>query len=128
MRPEQNVKKKVLALERRRAQVDALIDFVKSHPLTAYESTLLPLNSRPGLYFEDFAIIRPLWSKGRVVLRLEKHAENWLEIHPEDWDPFDFRQRTVCEDVSRMTDKKVLRLLDKVHCELIPEDYEDEEE
>ncbi len=129
MRPEanvqKNVKKKVLALEHRKAQFEALIVFIKTHPLTAAEGRLAGLANRTGLLF-DYALIRPLWGKGKPVLRLEKYSEDWFELHPDD-DPLDSPERTVCEDVSKLSDRKVLRLLDKVHRELVPEDYEDED-
>jgi hypothetical protein len=128
MRPELNIKKKVQALERRRSQFDALVEFIKTHPKTACECTLLPLAHRTGLLFDGYAIIRPMWKGNKPTLRLEKYLENWYELHPDDFDPFDFRARTVFEDVSKMSDKKVLDVLDKVHRELLPEDFEDEEE
>jgi hypothetical protein len=128
MRPELNVKKKVQSLERRKAQFNALIEFIKTHPLTACEGTLLPLAHRTGLIFDDYAIIRPMWEGKRPTLRLEKYSENWYEIHPEDSDPFDFSSRTVRDDVSKLSDKKVVALLNDVHRELIPEDFEEEEE
>ena len=123
MRPELNVKKKVQALERRKEELDALIAFVKNHPLTACECTLRPLNNRPGLYFADYAIIRPVHDGSKARLRLEKYAENWYALHPED-DRFDFTRRTVIKDVSEMPDAALLEMLDEVHQEMIPEDYE----
>jgi hypothetical protein len=128
MRPELNVRNKVLALERRKKQLDALIVFIKTHPLTATEGILRPLNNRPGLYFPDYAIIRPLWVKGRPTLRLEEYPENWFEFLREGSGPFDLKLQVVCADVSRLSDKKVFGLLDKVHRQLVPEDYEDEDE
>jgi hypothetical protein len=127
MRLELTIKKKVQALERRRSQCGALIDFIKTHPQTACECTLLPLAHRTGLLFDGYAIIRPMWKGNKPTLRLEKYLENWYEIHPDDFDPLDFRARTVCEDVSKMSDIKVLDVLDKIHRELVPEDFEDEE-
>jgi hypothetical protein len=126
MKTELNIKKKVLALERRKAQFDALIRFIKAHPHAASEATLCALRHRTGLYFCDFAIIRPVWKNNKPALRLEKSTEDWSERFPNDLDPFDFSNRTVCEDVSRLSDTKLLRLLDKVHRELIPEDFDDE--
>jgi hypothetical protein len=118
----------VAALERRKVQIDALIKFIKTHPLTACEGALLPLAHRTGLIFHDYAVLRPMWKGSKPTLRLEKYLENWHELHPDDYDPFDFRARTVCDDVSSMSDKRVLALLNEVHRELIPEDFEDEEE
>jgi hypothetical protein len=74
MRPELNVKKKVLALERRKKQVDALIAFIKTHPLTAAEGRLFGVAHRTALLFEGYALIRPIWVEGKPALRLEKYS------------------------------------------------------
>ena len=125
MKPEANVKKKVQALDRRKGQIDWLIAFLQSHPLVASECILRPLWHRLGLYFSDYALIRPLFGKnGGHILRLEKYGEKWQELHPED-DPMDGSLRTVCEDVSKMPEKKLLRMLTRIHMELAPEDFED---
>lgn len=121
---EANVTKKVRALERRRAQLEALIKFIKTHPRTASEAYLRPLNNRPGLYFYDLAIIRPLSIKDRVILRLEKYTEDW-QVREPGFDPFDFSKRTVCQDVSKMSDRKLGKILDQLHEELYPEEYEE---
>lgn len=126
MRPETNVKKKVLALERRKAQLDGLIAFLKSHPRIAAEGVLFAFPGRIGLKFGDYALIRPLLEDGEPVLRLEKFSEDWYELHPDE-DPLDFTSRTVAEDVSKLSDKKVSALLEKIHRELAPEDFEDED-
>jgi hypothetical protein len=127
MRPNLNVKKKVQALERRKAQFDALIKFIKTHPLTACEGRLFAFAHRTGLMFDDYAVIRPMWDGNKPALRLEKYSEDWFAVHPED-DPLDFTERTVCDDVSRLSDKKVMAMLEKIHRELVPEDFENDEE
>jgi hypothetical protein len=83
MRPELNAQRKILALERRRALVEALIHFIRTHPEAASEGRLVPLAHRTGLRY-DFAVIRPMWKNGRVVLRLENYLEEWFAIYPED--------------------------------------------
>lgn len=119
MRPEANAKKKILALQRRKAQLSAFIAFIKTHPLTAAEGTLVALPNRTGLRF-DYALIRPVWVRGKPALRLEKYSDD-SDVLPPIEDPLDFASRTVAEDVSKLSDKQLLRLLDKVHRELMPE-------
>jgi len=117
VRPELNAKHKILSLKRRKALLDALIDFVRTHPTISSEAVLQPLHNRTGLYFYDTAIIRPLWVEGKVLLRLEKYTEDWAYRDP-DYDQFDTSKRTVCEDVSRMSEKKLEKMLDKLEKEL----------
>jgi hypothetical protein len=125
MRPELNAQRKIMALERRRALIDALIDFIRTHPESASEGRLVPLAHRTGLRY-DFAVIRPLWKNGHVTLRLEKYLEEWYAIHPEDnlWMEVS-PNRIVRQDVTAMSDEELCELLDNVHHELIPIDFED---
>ena len=78
------------------------------------------MRNRTGLYFYDTAIIRPLWVKGKPVLRLEKYTETITSS--EGYDPFDLDARMVCEDVSRMSETKLVRILNKLEKELHPDD------
>jgi hypothetical protein len=64
----------------------------------------------------------------KVTMRLEKHSEDWGVDTPDGGDPFDFTERTVCEDVSKMGEKKLAKMLDEIHREIHPEDFEDGEE
>jgi hypothetical protein len=75
------------------------------HPNISSEAVFRPLHNRTGLYFYDTAIIRPLWVKGKPVLRLEKDTETITS--GESYNPFDLDARMVCEDVSRMSEKKL---------------------
>jgi hypothetical protein len=125
MRPEVNLKRKITALERRKALLDALIDYLRAHPNIADETRLRQLYSRTGLYFYDTAIIRPVWVKDRVALRLEKYAEDWGELGG-DFDPSDPSERIVCEDITRISIRKLERLLDKLYEELHPDEEDDE--
>jgi hypothetical protein len=122
VRPELNAKKKIIALEHRKALLDALIAFVRTHPKVSSEAVLRQLYNRTGLYFYDTAIIRPLWVKNKVVLRLEKYTEDLADS--EDYDPFDAESRTICEDVSKMTEKKLGKVLDKLDKKLHGDDDE----
>jgi hypothetical protein len=88
---------------------------------------LHPLAHRTGLRY-DYAVIRPMWKRDKAVLRLEKYLENWMELHPDDIEPRGVSSsRIVCEDVSQIPDEKLSDMLDDLHCELIPEDCEEED-
>jgi|SRR6185312_6349156 hypothetical protein len=117
MRPKLNAAHKIEALKRRKALLDALIDFVRTHPNVSSEAVLQPLHNRTGLYFYDTAIIRPLWVKDRIVLRLEKYTED-LAYRDADYDQFDTSKRTVLEDVSEMSEEELEKVLDKLDQEL----------
>jgi hypothetical protein len=125
MRPELNFRKKVKALERRKAHLDALIDFIKTHPLTAAESRLFAFAHKTGLIFEDYAVIRPIWKSDKPALRLERHSEDSFKLYPEDDNPQEPGARSVCDDVTGLSDTELMALLEKLHRELVPEDFED---
>jgi hypothetical protein len=131
MRPETKAKRKIEALERRRALIDHLIEFIRTHPNAVDGADLHPLANRTGLRY-DYAVIRPLWDKEKkgVVLRLEKWLENWYEEYGDegnDWMAIK-KSRIVSEDVTGIPDEKLCEILDDIHCELIPEDCEEDEE
>ncbi len=79
------------------------------------------------MIFDDYAVIRPISVGSRPTLRLERHSEVWYELYPHDDDPSDPATRTVCEDVSILSDEEVMALVDKLHREVAPEDFEVEE-
>ena len=125
--PAANAKRKIDALERRRVLIEALIEFIRTHPLSVDGAHLHPLANRTGLRY-DYAVIRPLWDKDEVVLRLEKYLENWSELNPDDFEYMGVSAgRIVCEDVSQISDDKLLAMLEDLHYELIPEDFEEDE-
>jgi hypothetical protein len=124
MRPALNAKHKIEALKRRKAVIDALITFIRTHPNICSDAQLLPLWNRTGLYFYDTAIIRPLWVEDRVVLRLEKHTED--QGQDPDYNPFDTSKKTVCEDVSKMSETKLVKIINELYEELHPDEDEDE--
>jgi hypothetical protein len=130
MRSETKAKRKIEALERRRALIDHLIEFIRTHPNAVDGADLHPLANRTGLRY-DYAVIRPLWDKNKngVVLRLEKWLENWYEQYgyDDDWMGIS-KTRIVNEDVTDIPDEKLCEMLDDVHYELIPEDFEEEEQ
>jgi hypothetical protein len=113
MRPELAVKRKVKALERRKALLDTLIIFLKKHPDIAAATDLHQLTSRMGLLYEEVALIRPIWIEDRVTLRLEKYSE---DIGP-DYDPFDASDRTIHDDISGMSKEKLEKVFKKLHKE-----------
>jgi hypothetical protein len=122
VRPDLNAKHRIKALERRKTLLDALIEFIRKHPNVSSDAILQPLHNKTGLYFYDTAIIRPLWLKEKVVLRLEKYTEDWNYRYPDDYDPFDTSKRTVCEDVSQLSEDDLEAVLDKLDQELHPDE------
>lgn len=77
-----------------------------------------------GLHY-DFAVIRPRWDNGKngVVLRLER----WIDGE----DPsgrYEASERfIVSEDVSNVPDDQLCEMLEDIHYELIPEDFEEDD-
>jgi hypothetical protein len=128
LNPTLNVKKKIIALEHRKAVLDALIAFIRVRPNISSQCVLRQLYNRTGLYFYDTAVIRPLWdnAKGRVILRLEKYSEELTDSY--SYDPQDPASRAVCADVSQMSEKRLDGLLSTLHEELHPDEEEDEDE
>ena len=49
--------------------------------------------------------------EGPRHLALEKYTEDWYYRNPNDA-PFDFSKRTICEDVSKLSDEQLEKLLD----------------
>jgi hypothetical protein len=125
LKPETSLRKRIEALERHKALADALITFIKAHPNIAAECSLHQLHGEVGLNFPDYALIVQTWKAGKVILRLVKSGEDW--INTMDADAYYNMERTVAEDVSGMSDAELDTLLDKVYREANP-DAEDEEE
>jgi hypothetical protein len=116
MKPELNVKKKVEALERRRAMLHALIAFVQAHPRIASEAVLHGLAGNTGLFFNEYALIVPRWKNGKPVLRLVKSGDDW--INSMDSDSYFEMERTVAEDISEISDEKLGDLLGSMYSEV----------
>ncbi len=124
MKPDTSARKKVEALERRRAMLDALIRFVKAHPEVTSHAVLHPLAGKTGLNFPSYALIVPNWKDDKAVLRLVKSGEDW--INSMDSDAYYHMERTIAEDVSGMSDKELEKLLDRMHQEANPDEEENE--
>jgi hypothetical protein len=124
MKPETNARKKVAALERRTAMLEALIRFVKVHPEITSDAVLHSLAGKTGLNFPDYALIVPNWKGGKAVLRLVKFGDDW--INSMDSDAYYQMERTVAQDVSGMSDKELEELLDRTYREANPDEEEDE--
>src|SRR6266567_2370982 len=124
MKPDTSARKKVEALERRRAMLDALIRFVKAHPEVTSHAVLHPLAGKTGLNFPSYALIVPNWKDVKAVLRLVKSGEDW--INSMDSDAYYHMERTIAEDVSGMSDKELEKLLDRMHQEANPDEEENE--
>ncbi len=125
MNPETTVRKRVEALERRKALLEALITFVKAHPQLANESSLLALqNGGTGLKFPDYALIVPYFLDGKPALRLMKSGEDWQNLDSEAYQKL---KREVAEDVSGISGRKIGAFLDQMFREANP-DYEEGED
>jgi hypothetical protein len=122
MKPETNARKKVEALERRQAMLDLLIHFIKVHPEIVSDAVLYPLAGKTGLKFPSYALIVPNWKDDKAVLRLLKSGEDW--INGMDFDDYYNMEHLVAEDVSRMSDKKLEKLLDRLCQEANPDEEE----
>lgn len=120
MKPELNAKKKVEALERRRAMLDALIAFIQAHPQITSEAVLHPLTGKTGLFFTEYALVVPRWKDGRPMLRLVKSGDAWLNSM--DSDRYFKMERIVAEDVSGMSDEELERLLDGMYRQVSDDD------
>ena len=70
MRPETKAKRKIEALERRRALIDHLIEFVRSHPNAVDGADLHTLANRTGLRY-DYAVIHPLMGQEQELRRIK---------------------------------------------------------
>jgi uncharacterized protein len=124
MKPDTSARKKVEALERRRAMLDALIRFVKAHPEVTSHAVLHPLAGKTGLNFPSYALIVPNWKDDHAVLRLVKSGEDW--INSMDSDAYYRMKRTIAEDVSGLSDKELEKLLDRMYQEANPDEEENE--
>ncbi|MCU1271100.1 MAG: hypothetical protein JWN74_2394 [Acidobacteriaceae bacterium] len=106
--------------------LDALIKFIIRHPRLTEESRVKHLQEgKTGLQFGDYALIVPHWKDERVVLRLFRSGEDWLNNLDEKAQ--ERLQRLVSEDISRTSNKELDRLLEKLFWEANP-DYEEEDE
>jgi len=127
MNPEAKAKRKIGALERRRALIDTLIEFIRTHPNAVDGADLHPMGQGTGLHY-DFAVIRPRWDKGKngVVLRLEKwfDGEDPSERYEVSEGMMTISKRfIVSEDVRNVSDDKLSQMLEDIHNQLIPEDF-----
>jgi division protein CdvB (Snf7/Vps24/ESCRT-III family) len=67
--------------------------------------------------------------KSGVALRLEKWLENWYDLNPEDANFMVISpNQIVKKDVSNIPDEQLSEMLDDLHYELIPEDFEEVED
>lgn len=124
MKPDTSARKKVEALERRKAMLDALIRFVKEHAEITSEAVIHALTGKTGLKFSEYALIVPNWKDGKAVLRLVKSGEDW--INTMDADSYYGMERMIAEDVSNMSDSELEKLLDGIYREANPDDDESE--
>jgi hypothetical protein len=124
-KPETNVRKKVEALNRHKALIDALITFIAAHPDIASEATLQVLWGKTGLKFYDYAIIIPGWNKGKIALRLVKSGSDWFNSM--DSDAVYRMNHTVSRNVMNLSEKQLDKLLDRIYWEANPDADQEEE-
>jgi hypothetical protein len=126
LKPETALRKKLEALDRHKAMIEALGAFVKAHSKTTHESSIHQLHGKVGLIFPDYALIVPHWKNGKVVLKLVKSGEDW--INQMEADSYYQMDKTVVEDVSGMANDELESVLDRVFKEANPnwEEYEEE--
>jgi hypothetical protein len=125
LKPETNVRKKVEALTRHKALIDALITFITAHPDIASEATLQVLWGQTGLNFYDYAIIIPGWNKGKIGLRLVKSGSDWFNNM--DPDAFYRMNHTVSKNVINLSEKQLAKLLERIYGEANPNADEEED-
>lgn len=71
--------KKVMAIERRKTMLDALLKFCLQRQTLTEGSRLKSLqNAKTGLQFGDYALIVPNWRDDRVIMTLFRSGEDWL--------------------------------------------------
>ena len=95
MKHEAALAKKLRALQGRIVLIEALMAFLKKHPVVASRTIMWHLSNKPALYFYEQAFIRIVHVKDRVALRLERYIDDWVE------QAGDLEKRTVCADVSK---------------------------
>jgi hypothetical protein len=125
LKPETALRKKVEALERQKALADALITFIKSHPDIAADCSVHQLHGKVGLLFPDYALIVPTWKAGKLMLRLVKSGEDW--INSMAGDEYYKMEKLVVEDVSSMSSDELEAVLDRIYGEANPDADEEED-
>lgn len=123
LKPETALRKKLEALGRHQAMLDALSAFIKGHPKLVSDYSIHQLHGKLGLKFSDYALIVPNWKSGKAVLTLVKSGDDWINM---DSDAYYRMERTVAEDVSGMSDEQLENLLNKMYLEANPDADEDE--
>jgi hypothetical protein len=108
--------KKITAIERRKAMLDALLKFCLQRQTLTEGSRLKSLNNaKTGLQFGEHALIVPNWKDDRVILTLFRSGEDWTNHKGKyKW--------MVAEDVSKMTSAQLERMLDKLFYEANPDE------
>lgn len=118
--------RKVDAIERRKAMLDALLKFCLQRQFLTEESRLKPLREgKTGLQFGEYALIVPNWKGDRVALTLFRSGEDWINTFSEQ--ELARIESIAAEDVSKMAGGQLQRLLDKMFHEANPDCEEKDE-
>ena len=123
LKPETALRKRLEAVGRHQAMLDALSAFIKVHHKLVSDYSIHQLHGKLGLKFSDYALIVPNWKSSKAVLTLVKSGDDWINM---DSDAYYRMERTVAEDVSGMSDEQLENLLDKTYLEANPDADEDE--
>jgi hypothetical protein len=123
LKPETALRKRLEALGRHQAMLDALSAFIKGRPKLVSDYSIHQLHGKLGLKFSDYALIVPNWKSGKALLTLVKSGDDWINM---DSDAYYRMERTVAEDVSGMSDEQLENLLNKMYLEANPDADEDE--
>jgi hypothetical protein len=119
--PKIKARKRIETLQHHKALIDALIRFIKAHPTIMGDAQIISLYGKHALAFPQYALIIPYWSLGDITLRLVKAGEDWGNVKG-----YDKMDKVVADDISRISDKKLLRLLDGMYREVNPDEDEDD--
>ena len=121
MKPETLLARKLRTLQTRISLLELLADFLRKNPAIVTRCQLKTLWNTTGLLFEE-ALIRPVKpvKSTRILLRLERYSEDEIP---------GIEERTVCEDVSKLSPEGLAKVLKKVGVDLSKpdDDYEDDE-
>jgi hypothetical protein len=119
--PKIKARKRIETLQHHKALIDALIRFIKAHPTIMCDAQIISLYGKHALAFPQYALIIPYWSLGDITLRLVKAGEDWGNVSG-----YGKMDKVVADDISGISDKKLLRLLDGMYRGVNPDGDEDD--
>ena len=125
LKPETSLRKKLETLDRHKAMIDAMGDFIQAHPTIAADCSIHQLQGKVGLKFDEYALVVPHYKKDTgIMLKLVRSGEDWTNQF--DYDEL-YGKRVVSEDISKMSDGELETLLEGMYREANP-DADDEKQ